>query len=110
MAGTRCEALLSVVQPLHVKACKMLSSGDHSAVHPPWNHSKACWGRMLHRDISPSRIVVEPQVHVVLESQGQAVHEGRPRRDSVAVPCLTSLWFGYLDTLQHSAQRSDQCS
>ena len=55
----------------------------------------------MYRDVPPAGIIVQTQVHVILQRKGEPVHERRAGGDGVAVPCLTGLRLGNLDALQH---------
>eukprot|EP00983_Pelagomonas_calceolata_P086667 1156804-Pelagomonas_calceolata.AAC.6 len=65
----------------------------------PNMQSENKWRDKRHRpylNILPSRVRVEPHVHVVLQGRSQTVHEGRAWCDGVAVVELTLLSFGQL--------------
>lgn len=55
----------------------------------------------MYRDVPPAGIIVQTQVHVVLQRKGEPVHERRAGGDGVAVPRFTGLWLGDFDALQH---------
>ena len=46
---------------------------------------------MTHRYVTPAGVAVQAQVDVVLQRNGQAVHEGRAGSDGVGVPGLSDL-------------------
>lgn len=52
-----------------------------------------------HLDVPPARVVVEAQVHIVLQRDRQPVHEGRSGGDGVAVKYLAALLLGNQDAL-----------
>ena len=55
--------------------------------------------KMTDRDVLPARIRVEPAVDVVLQGNGEAVHEGRAGRDGVAVKDIRLVLHWNLDAL-----------
>jgi hypothetical protein len=50
-------------------------------------------------DVTPAGIAVETLVHVILQRNGEAVHEGCARCDGVTVCYLRLLLFGDVNTL-----------
>lgn len=56
-------------------------------------------GVFPHLYIPPAWVVIQPEVHVVLQGDGQAVHEGGAGGDGVGVKYLAALFLGDVDAL-----------
>ena len=84
--GVRVEALESPLLPDVVHGLVLALSGDGSVGHD-------------HLDSPPRGIRVHPLVHVILKRGAEAAHEGRARRDDVAVERLGLLPRRDVDSL-----------
>lgn len=69
-------------------------------------HKMQASGRLRNEDaycdIAPAGVIVQAEVDIILERQGEPVHEGGAWRDGVAVPCLALVRLWHLDTLQNT--------
>lgn len=62
-------------------------------------HAKQWWSKVAHCDVFPARVIVESAVNVVLQGNGEPVHEGCAWCDCVAVKHIRLVFHWDFDTL-----------